>query len=528
MDRQQRRRYILIFVTFVLLSDAFHIRRHLPNRAIFTDTKTCLRATNGYSTSKVDSLALRLTQYLELAEKNGKISFRTCAGFLNEMLKSVGAGTTVTIVNSQMALLPGAISRVLKRSLLSELVIVGDFERAFPLLTQLIDEQVLNFLDLAAVSQVLQNSLRVSVDANKKIISDTLPLPPSLAEYTTTRIRREHRKQALAISATYAKLADLIQQNSWSGPAVDRVHEAGVRAYATLSEWFSSARALTQISREKLANEEVMQLSLMLLDKLSKIEAASRDSDNEGSGPNVDDLATEVALVQPLDLIPIDHPLQMQSILQLSRSTTYFPRAIEACQSLLARYRLTDAYTRSLPLSSQPETTQLILRELMDRGALVQDMMLVLEVACVPDMSIIQENGSATADAVVTILRAASLLSDRLKLGTSMPEDVGAMAAQNFAQSMVEIPTKVAEALKQTNHQQHQRQSRQPSLKLQRGRGQSPSQSAQSLSPINLSLSLLLSTLRRVGLGQEAWTVLQSIADLDVDSVWVSDVSGSY
>jgi hypothetical protein len=397
------------------------------------------------------------------------------------------------------------------------------------------------------VASLLQLRISVQIDSPKK--REVVLLPVSqLYSNVSTKLRREHRQQAASVVSLYSRLAAM--EPSWQGPAADRIHECGARALCATSDFAAAVQSVSRISPQHLATPAVQLFCRQLLDRLmarSDAVSESRSSSSsavDGVGDGVDSLATQLALLQPLNLLCskdagadlVDAGIKYIS--QLADSPRHYPSSLIVIRELVHGLQQTAVITASTtlsPLSIHVELTQELLRRLFDRNCSPDELLEVLDLSYFTEL---RDRDGPIALAVTTILRTAYLLKLKLKGVDNDPkaavsDDDEARLAREFAVRMVEMPAMVVRALHSGRDGDRGGDSGAASLAISQdsdaGTGTGTGTGAVNrATSINAALRLLLLSLRRVGLEQEGWAVLQSIADRDRDSLWVSGLYHTY
>lgn len=509
---------------------------------------------NSSSNQSRASYTALLIHYLA---QNAKPKFHICVSVLSKIVERDGCEKAVSICESLQHRISTENFKMAKNALLSALVVQRQTEAATSHLRRLLFQQTANWqLDLSVIADLL--GLYMGAETNRE--TDTITL------------RRMYKKRALESSLLYN---DLIEANKSRGNSLmgkggdkeiergyqsqlssDRIHEYGARAYAASGDWRKAVTAIACISGRHLVSDGMISFSSKLINRLileetKKSEKSPKivsskgslgsfdsiDSSGEMTGENCS-FATELALLQPLSLLPADSSILHSSLLQLSASPLYIDLVIESLREISKRS--TDLeLTRTVPFAEGQENKSHVLsgpmalpiiQRLFASGCkfelLVEAMLLLYggssnrknSTLTWPDMIAIDEGDDSNirlvsniaevyaADTVANVIDAACLLRDRKKLNTSFDQDSNdanqALNAQQFARRMVQIPMKVIRALS--------------AGKATTGRTLAAA--------VNPSLCVLLLSLRKAGLQEEACATLQSIADMDnITPVWAPD-----
>ena len=270
--------------------------------------------------------------------QNLKPKFDLCLKVIKKIVDQEGLDATVKICESLEATVSAESYRLTNNALLSVLVSLRLPDAAASHLSRLL-QQVNSELELDA-----------------PIIADLLKLyMPAESDDYTTLTRRKYKKRAVEASSLYTKIITYskfsvdgrsvakngssvergyVDADASEEPfsAIDDVHEYGARALASSNEWKRALDAVACIGQRHLLRPQMKTFTMQLLQRLIQIDSNQQSqqqqqlvvigtaSMSEVSNPLSESLALSLALLQPLNLFPVDCPLLHACLLQLSAS----------------------------------------------------------------------------------------------------------------------------------------------------------------------------------------------------------------
>ena len=291
--------------------------------------------------------------------QNLKPKFDLCLKVIKKIIDQEGLDATVKICESLEATVSADSYRLTNNALLSVLVSLRLSEAA-----------------ASHLSRLLQH-VNSDLELDAPVIADLLKLyMPTESDDYTTLSRRKYRKRAVEASSLYTKIisysqfsvdgrlvvkngssvergyvdADVSEEPSFF--AIDDVHEYGARALASSNEWKRALDAVACIGQRHLLRPQMKIFTMQLLQRLLQIDfhqlsqqqqqrqqqqlaVIGTASMSEVSIPISESLALSLALLQPLNLFPVDCPLLHACLLQLSD----FPMHVHSVTSHIHQLR---------------------------------------------------------------------------------------------------------------------------------------------------------------------------------------------
>ena len=315
---------------YLYLFRGSHVLQEHASDYIYSDTAPSNSVEGGQSYSSL------LFFYLS---QNLKPKFDLCLKVIKKIIDQEGLDATVKICESLEATVSAESYRLTNNALLSALVSLRLSEAA-----------------ASHLSRLLQH-VNSDLELDAPVIADLLKLyMPTESDDYTTLSRRKYKKRAVEASSLYTKIitysqfsvdgrpvvkngslvergyvdADVSEEPSFS--AIDDVHEYGARALASSNEWKRALDAVACIGQRHLLKPQMKIFTTQLLRRLLQINSYQLSqqqqqlaligtaSMSEVSIPISESLALSLALLQPLNLFPVDCPLLHACLLQLSAS----------------------------------------------------------------------------------------------------------------------------------------------------------------------------------------------------------------
>lgn len=336
-------------------------RRYIVSEA---PSSTYEQSQNSRNSSYTGLLVHYLTQ-------NVKPKFRLCVNVISKIIERDGPNAAIRLSESLESSISAESFRMAKNALLSALVLQRQTEAASLHLKRLLQQQNGHWqLDVAVVADLLQLYMAADTDRDSTIL------------------RRQYKRRALEASMIYANVMDVqtqsqspisesqvlwrssAQESSYTSPemlltppsaaAADRIHEYGARALAVSRDWDRAVLAISCIGEKHLATDALISFSFKLLERLVKfgvksghavggaveiessvITASYVKSDIESCNRGSCSLALELALLQPLHLLPIDSPLLQSCLLLLGSSSAHADRLTASLEDISFRRSIT-------------------------------------------------------------------------------------------------------------------------------------------------------------------------------------------
>ena len=285
--------------------------------------------------------------------QNLKPKFDLCSKVITKIIDQEGLDATIKICESLQATVSAESYHLANNALLSVMISLRLPEAASSHLSRLLQQ------------------VNGELEPDAFIIADLLKLyMPTESDDYTTLSRRKVKKRALEASALYTDIithlkftvdgrtilrngssvergyynADVSEESS-SCSAADSIHEYGARALASSSEWERALAAVACIGQQHLSRPQMKTFTMQLLQRLLQIDSNQQQQQQqvptmatasalEVSSSRSESLALSLALLQPLNLFPVDCPLLHACLLQLSTSPMHIQTVISRINEL--------------------------------------------------------------------------------------------------------------------------------------------------------------------------------------------------
>ena len=289
--------------------------------------------------------------------QNLKPKLDLCSKVITKIIDQEGLDATIKICESLQATVSAESYHLANNALLSVMISLRLSEAASSHLSRLLQQ------------------VNGQLEPDACIIADLLKLyMPTESDDYTTLSRRKVKKRALEASALYTDIithlkftvdgrtalrngssvergyfnADVPEESSSSGSAADSIHEYGARALASSSEWERALAAVACIGHRHLSRPKMKTFTMQLLQRLLQIDSNQQQQQQqqqqvpsmgtasvlEVSSSRCESLALSLALLQPLNLFPVDCPLLHACLLQLSTSPMHIQTVISRINEL--------------------------------------------------------------------------------------------------------------------------------------------------------------------------------------------------
>jgi hypothetical protein len=284
--------------------------------------------------------------------QNLKPKFDLCSKVITKIIDQEGLDATIKICESLQATVSAESYHLANNALLSVMISLRLPEAASSHLGRLLQQ----------VNGVLEPDACIIADLLK------LYMLTESDDYTTLS-RRKVKKRALEASALYTDIithlkftvdgraalrngssvergyyADVSEEFSSSCSAADSIHEYGARALASSSEWERALAAVASIGQRHLSRPQMKTFTMQLLQRLLQIDSNQQQQQQvpsmgtasalEVSSSWSESLALSLALLQPLNLFPVDCPLLHACLLQVSTSPMHIQTVIRRINEL--------------------------------------------------------------------------------------------------------------------------------------------------------------------------------------------------
>ena len=428
-----------------------------------------LNFTNETSSTLSQPVDYLLLEYLKSnAKDSNKPSYRVCVRALVAVLQleekikeGQGYNKARQLVLSTKTSISIETFTLLQCTLLSALIQIEDYDNACNhLYTILSDKQLRYPLDINIISNLFK----------------------TLLQYNSNDII----KKAGMVQKIYKQLlsCDILKYNSCI------IHEYGAKAYMILDDIYNAVISIERIKiRSYLINKDIMELSNIVLNKISLLSSSDVNDDNLM-------ITLRFALFQPLGLLPVESQLLKSCISILGSSSEHYDIVLRYSKNLQKK-----------GITIDDEIIQSLLFITFDKGGSVQDVLDILKISKSNDYKNKYMNL-----AITTIADTANLVRDGLLYNSESFKDTNDTAGmvhkigfiKQFAINMVNIPIVVADAINKL-----------PNETL--------SNRMLMMSSINKSLTLLLRALTKVGLSKEGWEILRTIFEYS-EGRWIPDL----
>ena len=413
-----------------------------------------------------------LLEYLKSnAKDSNKPSYRVCVRALVAVLQleekihgGQGYHKAKQLVLTTKTNISFETFTLLQCTLLSALIQIEDYDNACNhLCTILNDKQIRYPLDINIIGKLFK----------------TLLLQYNNSDNINT-------KKAGMVQRIYKLLlsCDILKYNSCI------IHEYGAKAYMILGDIYNSVKSIERIKiRSYLVNKDIMELSNIVLNKLSLSSSSDVTDDNLM-------ISLRFALFQPLGALPVESPLLKTCLSILGSSSEHCDIVLRYCKKLQKK-----------GITIDDEIIQSLLFISFDKGASVQDILDIFNISKPHDYK-----NKFMNHAITTIVDTANLVRDGLLYKSESFNDANDTAGmvhklgfiKQFAINMVNIPITVADAINKL-----------PNATL--------SNRMMMMSSINKSLRLLIRALTKVGLSKEGWEILRTIFEYS-EGKWIPDL----
>lgn len=284
----------------------------------------------------------------------------------------------------------------------------------------------------------------------------------------------------------------------------DHVHEIAIRALINLEEWDSAVAILQKIGRRHLSTDEMIKLSLQLIN-LSRAAVGANFSFEMWVL-----LATRIVICQPLVNMQSSSALVAESFRILSQSHEHCRQVGELCELFLSRGILSTLESRTIVE---------VARNLLDRQCPLADVVSLWRVAWSVELAdvTLQQTVSSVLEAASIIKK--SLRSEKCvdyrKVGADGSTNADASrleSAISFAVQLQRIPPLVIRVVQQKRARA--RYASYPARRLHKH---------VSVPALNLALGVLFEAMEDAHLRQEAVELFEVISELDPKTMWIPD-----
>ena len=318
--------------------------------------------------SNVENISSRISYaglLIHYLTQNVRPKFHLCVNVFSNIIERKGPEAAVKISESLNHNLSADSVRLAKNALLSALVLQKQTDTAASHLRLLLLQQDgYWWLDIAVLADLLQLYMTVDLDDD-------------LEENSQPSHRRERALEASQLytdiisvnDLSYSQVSDdqvhwenivqdetypssvLLSGSSVHAPAaaINRIHEYGARAFADNEEWEKAVLAVACIGERHLATDALVLFNSRLLSRLVRLEdeSSSKSLDDESVSKGSDrterysssrrGLALELALLQPLHLLPPECSILHSCLFQMSSSPGHTDRLIQHIREISER-----------------------------------------------------------------------------------------------------------------------------------------------------------------------------------------------